>query len=88
MVICFVQKTQVVNQAFSEVAKIVDSVVVQGALINTIQFELSQDKQNEYKSQVLSEASADAKTKAARFRVLRSNLPAQHGSCRDTASMC
>ena len=49
---------------FDEVAKIVDAAVAEGALVNSIQFELSQEKQNEFKAQVLSNASADAKIKA------------------------
>ena len=63
----FVASQQIVvkTEDFDQVARIVDGVVAQGALVNSIQFELSQDKQNEYKSEVLADASADAKTKAA-----------------------
>lgn len=62
----FVASQQIVVKTtdFAEVASIVDSVVVEGALINTIQFELSQEKQNEFKTQVLSQAGEDARTKA------------------------
>jgi uncharacterized protein YggE len=63
----FVASQQIVvkTEDFDQVSTIVDSVVAQEALINSIQFELSQEKQNEYKSQVLAEASKDAKEKAA-----------------------
>lgn len=49
---------------FSKVVSVIDSGVDAGALISGINFELSPDKQSEYKSQALEEASADAKKKA------------------------
>jgi uncharacterized protein YggE len=63
----FVASQQIVVKTtdFDQVSAIVDAVVAQEALVNSIQFELSQEKQNEYKAQVLSEASADARAKAA-----------------------
>ena len=62
----FVATQQIVvkTEDFGEVAGIVDVAVSQGGLVNTIQFELSQEKQNEFKAQVLSEASKDARIKA------------------------
>lgn len=49
---------------FDKVGKIVDVAVDNGALVNYINFELSNAKSNEYKAKVLAEASKDAKTKA------------------------
>lgn len=49
---------------FGKIGKIVDSVVDAGALVSYINFELSPEKNNEYKSKVLTEASKDAKVKA------------------------
>ncbi|MEM4589966.1 MAG: SIMPL domain-containing protein [Candidatus Micrarchaeia archaeon] len=49
---------------FENAGKIVDAVVNNGGLISYINYELSAEKMNEYKAQVLSEASKDAKTKA------------------------
>lgn len=49
---------------FSKIAAVVDSGIESGSLINSVQFELSQEKQNEYKRQALEEASKDAKAKA------------------------
>lgn len=63
----FVATQQIVvkTEDFDQVSAIVDSVVAHEALINSIQFELSQEKQNEYKSLVLADASKDAREKAA-----------------------
>lgn len=63
----FVASQQIVvsTEDFDEVAEIVDAVVAQEALVNSIQFELSQERQNEYKQQVLSDAAEDARAKAA-----------------------
>ena len=49
---------------FDNVGKVIDAAVDNGALINYINFELSNKKMNEYKAQVLAEASQDARTKA------------------------
>ena len=49
---------------FDKVAEIIDKTIDAGALISTINFELSTKKQNEYKSQVLKEASQDSRIKA------------------------
>ncbi len=50
---------------FDSTGKIVDAAVDMGALVNYINFELSKDKENVYKAQVLANASEDAKSKAA-----------------------
>ena len=50
---------------FDDVARIVDAGVSAGALVSTINFELSQDKQNEYKKQALESAGKDAEAKAS-----------------------
>lgn len=55
---------KVKTKDFSKVGKIIDAAVDSGALISYINFELSPDKNNEYKSLVLAEASKDAKVKA------------------------
>ncbi|MEM4133953.1 MAG: SIMPL domain-containing protein [Candidatus Micrarchaeia archaeon] len=49
---------------FENAGKIVDAVVNNGGLISYINYELSAEKMNEYKAQLLYEASKDAKTKA------------------------
>jgi len=49
---------------FDLVANIVDASITAGALVSSINFELSQEKQNEYKAQALEEASKDARKKA------------------------
>jgi len=56
---------KVTTKEFSNVGKIVDASVDAGALVNSINFELSNEKSNEYKTQALSKASQDARTKAA-----------------------
>lgn len=55
---------KVKTEKFDKVGKIVDVSVDNGALVNYINFELSNAKSNEYKAKVLAEASKDAKTKA------------------------
>lgn len=49
---------------FSNVGKIVDAAVDKGGLVNSINFDLTNDKTNEYKKTVLANASQDAKAKA------------------------
>ncbi len=49
---------------FKSVAHLVDVSVQAGALVSTINFELSQEKQNEYKVQALAAAGKDAQRKA------------------------
>ncbi len=49
---------------FNNVGKIVDAGVDKGALVNSINFDLSNAKTNEYKKSVLANASQDAKAKA------------------------
>ncbi len=55
---------KVTTKDFTNAGKIVDGAVNAGALINNINFELSNEKSNEYKVTALSEASKDAKVKA------------------------
>ena len=52
------------SKNFDNAGKIVDAVVDSGALISYINYELSLEKQNEYKKIVLAEAAKDAKSKA------------------------
>lgn len=49
---------------FDKVASIVDAAVDSGSLVSSINFELSQEKQNEYKAQALKLAGEDARAKA------------------------
>lgn len=49
---------------FEIIGKIIDAGADEGALINSINFELSNKQENEYKAMVLAEASQDAKMKA------------------------
>ena len=49
---------------FSKVPSAVNEAVSAGALVSSINFELTSKKQNEYKTQLLSDASLDAKNKA------------------------
>ena len=58
------QTIKVSTSAYDLAGKIVDLGVNNGALVNYINFELSEEKQAEYKSQTLEQASADAKNKA------------------------
>lgn len=55
---------KITTKDFNNVGKIVDASVDAGALVNSINFELSNNKNNEYKAIVLAEASKDAKSKA------------------------
>lgn len=48
----------------SKVPKIVDAAISSGALVSYINFEISDDKQNELKAEAMTEASKDAKIKA------------------------
>ncbi|MEK6886431.1 MAG: SIMPL domain-containing protein [Nanoarchaeota archaeon] len=52
------------SKEFNNAGKIVDAVVDSGALVSYINFELSLEKQNEYKKTVLADAAKDAKSKA------------------------
>ncbi len=52
------------TEDFELVPEIVDAGIEAGALISYINFELSEDKQKEFKASALEEASADAKSKA------------------------
>jgi len=47
-----------------KIGPIIDATANEGALINSINFELSQAKNNEYKAQALEQATQDAKIKA------------------------
>lgn len=49
---------------FAKAGDVVDASVSAGALVNWINFELSQEQENELKAQVLKEAGEDAKAKA------------------------
>lgn len=49
---------------FDKVAGIVDKSVDSGVLVQSINFELSEDKQNQYKTEVITKAGEDAKVKA------------------------
>ena len=62
----FVVTSQIVVKSdnFDLVPKIVDAGIDAGALVSSINFELSPKKQSDYKAQALSEASADARKKA------------------------
>ena len=62
----YVVSSQIVVKTsdFDKVREIVDAGIDSGAIISYINFELSPDKQSEYKSQALAEASADARKKA------------------------
>lgn len=55
---------KITTKNFNDAGKIVDAAVDAGATINTINFELSNAKQNEYKASALANASTDAKNKA------------------------
>ncbi|MBS3163562.1 SIMPL domain-containing protein [Candidatus Woesearchaeota archaeon] len=52
------------SEDFTDVGKIIDASVDAGSLVSYINFELSNEKTNEYKKQVLAKASEDAKQKA------------------------
>jgi hypothetical protein len=55
---------KITSKDFENVGKVVDAAVNAGGLINYINFELSLEKQNEYKKEVLAKAAQDAKGKA------------------------
>jgi uncharacterized protein len=55
---------EIPTEQSDKIGNAIDAGVDAGALINYINFELSQDKQNEYKAQALKLASEDAKLKA------------------------
>jgi hypothetical protein len=55
---------KVETKEFDKVGKIVDVSVDSGALVNYINFELSTEKSNLYKAEVLENATRDARTKA------------------------
>ena len=55
---------KVSTKDFDKMGKIIDASVENGALIDRINFELSNEKFNEYKTLVLAEAAVDAKNKA------------------------
>ena len=58
------QQLVVKTNSTSEVPSIVDAAISAGALVSYIDFELSDAKQNDYKSQALKAASEDARSKA------------------------
>lgn len=55
---------KVSSKNFNDAGQIVDAAVNAGALINGINFELTDEKEKEYKETVLAQASSDAKAKA------------------------
>lgn len=61
---------------FTSVGEVIDAGINEGALVNSINFELSNEKQNQYKAQAMSQASQDAKNKAT---ALASGLGKQLG---------
>lgn len=58
------QQLVVKTDGVSKVPSIVDAAITSGALVSYINFELSDEKQAEYKKQALEEASRDAREKA------------------------
>ncbi len=63
----FVVSQQIIVKTtdFNQTSKIVNAALNNGALVQTIQMELSPASQNQYKTEALKEASANAKDKAA-----------------------
>ena len=55
---------KIITDDFNNVGKIVDAAVDNGGLISYINFELSNEKSNDYKASMLAEAASDAKKKA------------------------
>jgi len=55
---------KITTKDFNNVGKIIDASVDSGALVSYINFELSTEKNNEYKALVMANASLDAKHKA------------------------
>jgi len=58
------QQIAVKTQDFQKVQKVVEAAIEGGALVQSIQMELSKEKQNEYKTEALEEASKNAREKA------------------------
>lgn len=58
------QQIVVKTKDFDKVSGVIDASVDAGALVQSINFELSQEKQNEYKARALRLAAEDAKNKA------------------------
>lgn len=58
------QNLNIKTKDFDLTGKIVDAAVNSGALISYINFEISKEKENELKAQLLSDASKDARVKA------------------------
>lgn len=58
-------KVEMPTSDSSKIGKTIDAGVSSGAGISYINFELSPDKENEYKAQALTSATLDAKTKAS-----------------------
>ena len=59
-----VHQISVKTNDFDKTGAIVDKAIESGALVSGINFELSQEKQNEYKQEALKKAGEDAKAKA------------------------
>jgi len=57
-------KVEMSTNSADKIGEVIDAGVDAGALLQYINFELSSDKQNEYKAQALKEAGEDAKLKA------------------------
>jgi len=57
-------KVQLKSDEMDKAGDIIDAAVDNGAIINYINFELSLEKENEYKAQALTQATQDAKLKA------------------------
>lgn len=57
-------KVELSTNSASKISQVIDAGVDSGALLSYINFELSTEKQNQYKAQALSEASKDASNKA------------------------
>jgi len=55
---------KITTKYFNNVGKIIDAAVDNGALVSYINFELSPEKNNEYKADVMTKAALDAKNKA------------------------
>jgi uncharacterized protein YggE len=57
-------KVSLASENSGKTGEVIDAVVDGGAMLSYINFELSKDKENEYKAQALKDASADARIKA------------------------
>ncbi len=62
-------KVELSTNSASKISDVIDAGVNAGALLQYINFELTNAKQNEYKAQALKEAGEDAKTKAEAIAV-------------------